>query len=97
LMINNVENNEGIITAKIFEYLGSKVTVLGVGPINSEPAKILSDTESGQMFYYDDVVGIAEYIKEVYTLWKDGKSSISNKAKKYSCIELTKKLNDILN
>lgn len=96
LMINNVENNEGIITAKIFEYIGSKVSVLGVGPIDSEPAKILSETASGKMYYYDDVSGIADHVKKIYSLWQDGKISRSNKAEKYSCIELTKELDDIL-
>jgi glycosyltransferase involved in cell wall biosynthesis len=55
LMINKVKNNEGIITAKIFEYLGSEITILGVGPILSEPAIILQETSSGKMFHYDDL------------------------------------------
>ncbi|MCK5052247.1 MAG: glycosyltransferase family 4 protein [Candidatus Cloacimonetes bacterium] len=97
LMINNVKNNEGIITAKIFEYMGSGVTILGVGPTSSEPATILYETGSGKMFQYEKVDEIAEYIESVYKLWKQGKEIGSKDIEKYSCVNLTKKLDVILN
>jgi glycosyltransferase involved in cell wall biosynthesis len=96
LMINNVKNNEGIITAKIFEYMGSGVTILGVGPTNSEPAKILQETGSGKMFQYDNVDEIADYIENVYKLWKKEKEIISKDIDRYNCVNLTKKLNTVL-
>ena len=96
LMINNVKNNEGIITAKIFEYMGSGVTILGVGPSNSEPAKILQETGSGKMFQYDEVDKIADHIEYVYKLWKQGKETGSKEIDKYSCVNLTKELNTVL-
>ncbi len=96
LMINNVKNNEGIITAKIFEYMGSGVTILGVGPTKSEPARILQETGSGKMFQYDDVKKIADYIEFIYKLWKQGKESVSKDIEKYNCENLTKKLNTVL-
>ncbi|MDP8267575.1 MAG: hypothetical protein P9L97_02490 [Candidatus Tenebribacter davisii] len=96
LMINNVKNNEGIITAKIFEYMGSGVTILGVGPIDSEPAKILQETKSGKMLQYDDVDGIADHIEMVYDLWKQGKKTSPGDISKYSCLKLTEKLNSVL-
>ena len=97
LMINNVKNNEGIITAKIFEYMGSGVTILGVGPTESEPAKILRETESGKMFQYDEVDEIADHIENVYKLWKQGKETGSKDIEKYNCVNLSKKLDTILN
>ncbi len=96
LMINNVKNNEGIITAKIFEYMGSGVTILGVGPTKSEPARILQETKSGKMFQYDEVDKIADHIEDGYKLWKQGKESISKDIEKYSCVNLTKELNTVL-
>ena len=96
LMINNVKNNEGIITAKIFEYMGSGITILGVGPTSSEPATILYETGSGKMFQYDEVDEIAEYIESVYKLWKQGKEKGSKDIEKYSCMNLTKKLDSVL-
>lgn len=97
LIINNVENNEGIITAKIFEYIGSNVTILGIGPTASEPAMILSETESGAMFQYGNIDGIADHIEYVYQLWNKGGSTGRAKAEKYSCVNITKTLNSILN
>ena len=96
LMINNVKNNEGIITAKIFEYLGSRVTILGVGPLKSEPAKILQETGSGMMFQYDDINAIADHIENEHKLWKQGKETVSKDIKKYNCVNLTKKLDAVL-
>jgi glycosyltransferase involved in cell wall biosynthesis len=83
LMINNVKNNEGIITAKIFEYMGSGITILGIGPTKSEPAKILQETGSGKMFQYDDLEKIADHIESVYKLWKQGKETRSKDIEKY--------------
>ena len=96
LMINNVINNEGIITAKIFEYMGSGVTILGVGPTNSEPAKILQETGSGKMFQYDNVNAIADYIENNYKLCKLKKEVTLTDIEKYSFINLTKKLDSVL-
>ncbi len=96
LMINNVKNNKGIIPAKIFEYMGSGVTILGVGPTESESAKILKETGSGEMFQYDDIGGIADYIETVYDLWKKGKKISPKDIAKYSCVKLTEKLNLVL-
>lgn len=96
LMINNVKNNEGIITAKIFEYIGSGVTILGIGPTESEPAKILQETGSGKMFQYDEVNKIADHIEKIYKLWKQGKEIESKNIEKYSCVNLTKKLAAVL-
>ena len=96
LMINNVKNNEGIITAKIFEYMGSGVTILGVGPTESEPAIILQETGSGKMFQYNKVDEIADHIENVYKPWKKGKETGPKDIKKYSCVNLTKELNTIL-
>jgi glycosyltransferase involved in cell wall biosynthesis len=96
LMINKVKNNEGIITAKIFEYLGSEITILGVGPILSEPAIILQETSSGKMFHYDDLNAIADHIENEYKLWKQGSELALKDIDKYNCVNLTKKLDSIL-
>ncbi|MCF7859469.1 MAG: hypothetical protein K9N07_09155 [Candidatus Cloacimonetes bacterium] len=92
LMINRVENNEGIITAKLFEYLGSEVPILGIGPISSEPAKILEETKMGKMFDYDNVTDISGYIEQSYTSWKKGKLKKSGNIAKYNCVNQTEEL-----
>ncbi len=65
LVINNVPDNKGIITGKIFDYLGSGVRTLGIGPVNGEASEILQNTEAGDMFDYNDVSGVTNFIKEM--------------------------------
>ena len=55
LMINNVPDNQGIITGKIYEYLAAKVPVLGLGPKDGEAANILQETEAGKIFDYNNI------------------------------------------
>ncbi len=98
LIINKVKNNKGIVPGKIFEYIGSGVPVLGIGPEDGEAARILKETESGKMFYYDQIEEIAEFIEEQFNDWKNRKKRIINKkVENYSRINLTKKLAEILN
>ena len=98
LIINKVKNNKGILTGKIFEYIGSGVPVLGIGPEDGEAAQILEKTESGKMFYYDQIEEITEFIEEKYNDWKNRKKrTITKKVENYSRINLTRKLAEILN
>ena len=98
LIINKVKNNKGILTGKIFEYIGSGVPVIGIGPEDGEASQILKETESGKMFYYDQIEEISAFIKEKYNDWKNRKKRIINKkVENFSRINLTKKLAEILN
>ncbi|NQV17873.1 MAG: glycosyltransferase [Armatimonadetes bacterium] len=98
LIINKVKNNKGILTGKIFEYIGSGVPILGIGPEDGEAAQILKETESGKMFFYDKIEEITEFIEEKFNDWKNRKKRIINKkVENYSRINLTKKLAEILN
>ncbi|MCK4312936.1 MAG: glycosyltransferase [Candidatus Cloacimonetes bacterium] len=97
LIINKVKNNKGILTGKIFEYIGSGVPVLGIGPEDGEAAQILKETESGKMFYYDQIEKITEFIEEKFNDWENRKKRIINKkVENYSRINLTRKLAEIL-
>lgn len=98
LIINKVKSNKGILPGKIFEYIGSGVPVLGIGPEDGEAAQILKETESGKMFYYDQIEKIAEFIEEKFNDWKNRKRRIINKrVENYRRINLTKKLVKVLN
>ena len=96
LIINNVKNNEGIVTGKIFEYLGSEVPILGIGPLNSEPAEILTESEAGKMFDYNDLQGITNYIETNYQNRKNIVSRPEKKINQFSRKYLTKRLVEIL-
>ena len=95
LVLNNVR--KGIIPLKLFEYMGSNTTILGIGDPASEPAVIIEETKSGKMFDYDKVDDIADFIETNYKYWKAGKTFIlSKEIKKYSKINQTKQLAEIL-
>lgn len=53
------------LPGKLFEYLQAKRPILCVGDPDSDLAKILSETDSGQCFSYDDGPGITEFLNIV--------------------------------
>ncbi len=92
LVINNVPNNMGIITGKIFDYLGSGVRILGIGPVNGEASEILSRTATGDMFDYSDVSGVTNFIKEMIDRKNKGVDLSVKIPEEYSRKKQTQKL-----
>ena len=97
VVVNNVKSKKGIFPGKIFEYLGSGVEILGIGPEDGDSARILKETKSGKMFNYNKVDDIAKFIEIKYKEWKEGKTfSPSREIEKYSKIKQTGQLVEIL-
>jgi len=65
LVIPDIEQNRGIVTGKIFEYMASGKQILGIGPTDGDAARILEQTGTGKMFHYHDTDGIARFISHV--------------------------------
>jgi glycosyltransferase involved in cell wall biosynthesis len=57
----------GILTGKVFEYLASGPAILATGPVESDPARLIREGDAGEMFDYDDVAGIAQFLDAQYT------------------------------
>ena len=70
LVIDDVPNNKGFLTGKIFEYLGSKVPIFAIGPTQGDANKILTATDSGKMVDYKDEEGTYKLLKEMYGNWQ---------------------------
>lgn len=97
LLINNVPDNKGILTGKIYEYLGAQVPILGIGPVIGEAASILQETKAGKIFGYDDQQNIADFIFQQYDNWKKGEEDeISGDVDKFSRMEQAKELAEVL-
>ncbi len=97
VVVNKIKSKKGVFPGKIFEYLGSGIEILGIGPEDGDAAKILKETKCGKMFDYDNVDDIANFIETKYKEWKEGKAfSPSREIEKYSKINQTKQLADIL-
>jgi glycosyltransferase involved in cell wall biosynthesis len=71
LVINQTKNNVGILPLKLFEYIGSRTCILGVGPLNSDVIKVLEETNAGDMFGYDEKEMFLKRFEELYFEWKD--------------------------
>ena len=77
LAIENCPNNEGILTYKLFEYMGSRTKILGFGPKNSDAEKILEETGAGKMFNYDSHQSFIDCFFQYYEKWLN-KENIKN-------------------
>ncbi len=69
LLIPNAKNNKGILTGKLFEYMGMGKTIIAIGPTTGDAAKIIAKTNTGQMFEYDDETEIKEFLLNIFHKW----------------------------
>jgi glycosyltransferase involved in cell wall biosynthesis len=65
LCIPDIENNKGILTGKLFEYLASRKPIVCIGPVDGDAAAIINECEAGKVFDYQDVQHIADFIDDV--------------------------------
>jgi glycosyltransferase involved in cell wall biosynthesis len=97
LLINNTPNAKGILTGKIFEYLGSGRPILSIGPENGEAASILTETGAGRTSGYDNEEEMRRILAEYFDKFskKELESNSGNRLK-YSRRVLTKVLADVM-
>ena len=99
LLITNFPNNssKGIIPGKIFEYLATGKKIISFGPNNGDVATILSKTNAGKHFNYENSDAVYQYIKDLYQDWKDGNiNSNTDNINEFSRRNLTSKLSEVL-
>ena len=92
LVIDDVPDNEGFLTGKIFEYLGCRKPVFAIGPVKGDAHKILQETISGEMVEYYDNEGAYYLLKKMYEDWKTDYSRFTFIVEQFSRKNLTKKL-----
>ena len=97
LLINKTSNNKGILTYKLFEYLGSKTKIIGVGPVKGDAAEILRLAKAGEMFEYSDIEGFNQFVLNNYHQWNE--KEIARNAKdinQYSMPHITEMFTKLL-
>lgn len=97
LLINNTPNAKGILTGKIFEYLGSGRPILNIGPEDGDAAVILRESENGQTAGYTNVERMHQIIADYFIKYQENKL-VSNytSIQKYSRKALTGEIAGIL-
>jgi glycosyltransferase involved in cell wall biosynthesis len=96
LVIPRVANNRGILTGKFFEYLASQKPVLAIGPTDGDLAALISETQCGRIFDYDNASGMAQFINQNYQ-YPPAQNTFREAAHAYSREQLTTRIVQLLN
>ncbi len=96
LVINNIPDNKGFVTGKLFEYLACERPIFAIGPVNGDAAKILEDTDSGVMIDYKDYEGAYDLLKSYYVNYRRERKQFHFNNQGFNRKDLTQKLVDIL-
>lgn len=97
LAVNKVPSAKGIITGKIFEYLLAKRPILAVGPEDGDLAGLLTETEAGTCFDFDNSEGLKASLLEMYKNYKNKTLTVASKhIEKYHRKEITGQLAALL-
>jgi len=97
LLINNTPNAKGILTGKIFEYLGSGRPILSIGPEDGDAAVILRNADAGQTADYHNEEAMKRILDDYFIRFSEQRleSNTGNRLK-YSRKGLTKEIAGIL-
>ena len=87
-VIKRTEKNKGILSGKIFDYLGSRKPIICIGPEDGNVAEILSECKAGKVIDYDNEQGQIEYLRELLRQWKKDKDLDNSEG---LCLRYTRK------
>ncbi len=94
--INSLETIS-IIPGKLFEYMVSERPIIAIGPRGSEFADIITETNTGAFFDYDEKDKLKAAILKHYAAYKEGKlQSYPVGLQQYSRKNLTQKLSQLI-
>ena len=100
LLIPDTKKNKGILTGKLFDYLGLRKPIIGIGPSKGDAAEIINGCNSGKMLDFDNHSMIKEEIERMFYIWKANSFIPMNinetELKKYSRENQAKQLTDLM-
>ena len=96
LLINDYPQNKGMLTTKLFEYLGAEVPILCIGPQDGDANKIIQECRAGECVSYRDVNYLKIIIQKFFDKWNNDLLLTFNSNKNYSIVEQIDKLDQIL-
>jgi len=93
LILNNMQNVNGRLPGKLFEYLASRRPILLIGPEESDASKIVSGVNAGYACDFNDLEKTIKTVKDLYEKFsKNNLPSNQTDISQYSNRNLTKKL-----
>jgi len=97
LPLNNTPNAKGILTGKFFEYLTARRFIIAQGPVDGDIAKILKDTEAGEIFDYLEIDGVKKILSTFFQDYISNKYTFNSRyIEQYSRKNLSQSLINIL-
>lgn len=99
LLLIEIDSEEtiGIIPGKLFEYMTSHKPILAIGPENWDANRIISETNSGKVFTYNELKEIKSHILDLFNKFlSDEKMVESVNVEKYHRKALTQKLANLI-
>jgi hypothetical protein len=97
LMANRAGNVKGILTGKVFEYLGAKRPILAFGEDDSDLQNVIESTEAGAFIVHDDVDSTVRIIEKWFKAYLEGQLfHVPKNLEKYSSKELAKQFIEYL-
>ncbi|VAX16056.1 TPR/glycosyl transferase domain protein [hydrothermal vent metagenome] len=95
LVIDNVPNNKGFLTGKLFEYMGCRKPIFAIGPVDGDANRIIKETDCGTMIDYADNEGAYKSLRMMYNSWENDSIDYKFNVEGFSREHLTKKLTEI--
>lgn len=93
----NSEDTKSIIPGKLFEYMVSERPIIALGPEGSDFAEIITSTNTGVFFLYDELEQLKELLLKYYNLYKEQNLKVHAVGlQQYSRKSLTEQLTKII-
>jgi glycosyltransferase involved in cell wall biosynthesis len=99
LLLIEIDSNDtkSIIPGKLFEYMVSERPIIALGPEDSDFAEIITSTNTGVFFLYDEKERLKELLLNYYNLYKENNLRVHAVGlQQYSRKSLTEKLVKII-
>lgn len=98
LIIPKVPNSEGILSGKLFEYLGSGNRIIALGPENGDINYILKSCNAGRIFNWKNKSDIHQFMENELNNFKNRKVIKTNKVEigKYSRFNQAKAIEKLI-
>ena len=72
--IRRTPGNKGIVSGKVFDYIGSRKPIICIGPEDGNVKDVIEECEAGKVFDYENKAGFTEYLTNLFELWKEKKN-----------------------